>query len=620
MISFHGKSPQSFNGADDSRLNLFRYFSRTTEAGGIFWKLYLTYSLLFNLSLVLILSTLYVNLRSSLWESTTNQLDEKLSLLTPYAKHILDSPDQPSWNKLIKELGDNSNTRISVIQKNGLVLVDSESSSDQKLSHHSDRPEIIEALKHRLAKIIRFSKTLNQEMYYLAKLVQTPLGIEGILRVSVPVEIVSHKIQGLFSLIALAAISGIILILIVSYFLAKRFTDPITELIQTCEGMIEGSYDKKITKTSRDELGILAFTLNKLGDEISSRINTISLERGQLQSMLSAMVEGIVAVDHQNRILFHNSAASILLCNSYLDLKKEFLTSHHGFSKLLGTAKKARSNLNLIEEELIIHHQQKKVTLEVHASPFLENYGQGVMIVLHDITRVRQLEQVRQDFVANISHEIKTPLTSIKGYVETLLGGALYEEDNNTRFLKKVLSNTNRLTYLVQDILSLARIESDSDNFQPELQAWEPLIRAVFRQYEGSFREKSLKATIESLSGLTVYADREGMIQILDNLVSNAIRYSQYGGEIKIKTWQAGDQGILEVSDTGIGIPEKDMDRIFERFYRVDKDRSRSLGGTGLGLSIVKHLTSGMSGQVSVQSTSGKGSSFFVSLPTRRSV
>lgn len=617
MFFFHEHLPNSSKNSEESGLPFFKYFNRTTEAGGIFWKLYLTYSLLFNLSLVLILSTLYINLKSSLWEETTSQLNDKLSLLTPFAKNILDQPDKPTWDHLIKELGKSSNTRISIIHNNGLVLADSEHSFDRHFSQHSDRPEFIDALKNKLSRMIRFSKSLNQDMYYLAKLVTSPSGTPGVLRVSVPVEIVSTKIQGLFSLIALAAISGIILVLIVSYFLAKRFTDPITELIHTCEAMIEGSYNKKITKISRDELGILAYTFNKLGDEISSRINTISLERGQLQSMLSAMVEGIVSVDHQNRILFHNNAASILLCDLNLDLKKEFLTSHHGFSKLLGIAKEARNNQNLVEEELIINHEHKKVVLEVHASPFLENQGQGVIIVLHDISRIRQLEQVRQDFVANISHEIKTPLTSIKGYVETLLGGALYEADTNKRFLQKVLSNTNRLTYLVQDILSLARIESDSDHFQLEILAWEPLIRAVVRQYEGSFRDKSLKPIIKTSPDLKVYADRESMIQILDNLVSNAIRYSQFGGEITISTIQTKELGVLEVSDTGIGIPEKDLDRIFERFYRVDKDRSRSLGGTGLGLSIVKHLCSGMSGQVSVNSIPGKGSSFFVSLPIR---
>jgi len=330
------------------------------------------------------------------------------------------------------------------------------------------------------------------------------------------------------------------------------------------------------------------------------------------------MVEGIISVDHENRILFHNRAASRLFGPDQKDLTGSCLTDRAGFSKLLSFTQDARAGECLVESELILQSDARKYTLEVHASPFQARHGLGVIIVLHDISRIRELEQVRQDFVANISHEIKTPLTSIKGYVETLLGGALHDSSNNLRFLQKVLSNTDRLTFLVQDILSLAKIESDNSNLQIETEDWLPLIRAVSRQYEETLFKKSLTLEIQH-QPFSVLGDRESMTQVIDNLVSNAIRYTQPGGTVKIMTKASGTWGLLEVHDTGIGIPAKDLDRIFERFYRVDKDRSRSLGGTGLGLSIVKHLCSGMGGSVNVESTQGEGSIFRVRLPLSKS-
>lgn len=231
------------------------------------------------------------------------------------------------------------------------------------------------------------------------------------------------------------------------------------------------------------------------------------------------------------------------------------------------------------------------------------------------ISELHRLENVRRDFVANVSHEIKTPLTSIKGYVETLLGGAIHDVNNNIRFLEKIDRNASRLTALVQDILSLAKIEAGEESFKPSPIEWSPIINSVLARNEDSIQKRNLKVKVQApLAPLLVMGEREAMTQVLDNLVSNAIKYTPEGGRVSVSLYGKNGWAKLEVEDTGIGIPTEHLDRIFERFYRVDKARSRELGGTGLGLSIVKHLVSAMHGEVGVESDVGVGSKFTVRL------
>lgn len=233
------------------------------------------------------------------------------------------------------------------------------------------------------------------------------------------------------------------------------------------------------------------------------------------------------------------------------------------------------------------------------------------------ITELQRLENVRRDFVANVSHEIKTPLTSIKGYVETLLGGAISDPVNNIRFLEKIDRNAARLTVLVQDILSLAKIEAGEDSLKPVPIEWNPIVTSVIARHEDAIQHKNLKIKVNAQSlPLVVMGDKEAMTQVLDNLLTNAIKYTPEGGRITVTLFSKNGWGKLEVEDTGIGIPTEHLDRIFERFYRVDKARSRELGGTGLGLSIVKHLVGGMSGEIGVESSVGLGSRFTVKLRT----
>jgi len=279
---------------------------------------------------------------------------------------------------------------------------------------------------------------------------------------------------------------------------------------------------------------------------------------------------------------------------------------------LIGSARKSRA---AARKEIELHRAGKELVLNAHASPFQGGGRRGVVVVVHDVSDLRRLENVRRDFVANVSHELKTPLAVIKGFVETLLDGALHDEENGERFLGRIDANVDRLTHLVTDLLSLAHIESRGGSIEKRAVDWCWIVEEVLERHQAVAERKGLDL-VPSLSDgpFRVLGDGEAMTQVLDNLVGNALKYTAEG-RIEVSLERAGDRGLLRVRDTGLGIPSGDRERIFERFYRVDKARSRELGGTGLGLSIVKHLVLSMDGEVSVESEIGHGSVFTVSLP-----
>lgn len=425
--------------------------------------------------------------------------------------------------------------------------------------------------------------------------------------------------------IALVAGSGLLVAMVAGLALSLRIASPLADLIRVADAMRRGRYDERVAPTEMVELSSLGQTLNVLGEEVSSKIERISRDKAQLRSILSAMVEGIIAIDQSGHVLFSNQSASRLLqCDLRLFRGTEY-TEISGISRLRGVIEEARLKSGLVSREIRLGIDSDPISVATKALPFKydssgegRSGGEGIVVVLHDVTNVRRLESIRRDFVANVSHELKTPLTAIRGYVETLLAGALHISGTNVRFLEKIDTNVARLTALVQDILSLARIEAHeelpgTDRLRPV--DWRSVMATVAGGYEDAAKtgEIDLKVQIPD-EALLVAGDREAMTQILGNLVSNAVKYTPAGGQVSVNGFidhAAGDV-LIEVVDSGIGIPEKHLERIFERFYRVDVARSRELGGTGLGLSIVKHLVASLNGRVTVESQVGMGSKFII--------
>jgi two-component system phosphate regulon sensor histidine kinase PhoR len=338
-------------------------------------------------------------------------------------------------------------------------------------------------------------------------------------------------------------------------------------------------------------------------------------EKAKFEAMISALVDGVVALDEQGQVMFCNPAASDLLGLHQPAASGSRLGELGSWAPVSGLLDQVRMERKTVQKEFALARPGKEQVLDVHAAPFEGGGAKGYVLVLRDHTEFRRLERIRRDFVANVSHELKTPLTSIKGYVETLLEGAIDDEANRLRFLQKIDLHVKRLTALVQDLLSLARIEAQGKILSLVPVDWGPILEEALRRHEPEIRRKRLSCRVEGGGELVVKGESEGMTQILDNLLDNAIKYTSEGGAVAVSLEKRDRWGRLRVCDTGVGIPAGDMDRIFERFYRVDKARSRELGGTGLGLSIVKHLVQGMEGTVRVQSEVGKGSCFEVDLP-----
>ena len=602
-------------GAMQSRSRLGEFLSLGFVKTKIYWKLYLTNSFLLITILTLVIVAILSKFEELLWHNRFTHLKEKITMIIPQATTSLKLNQEGPIQDLVTKIGENTATRITIIKKNGKVIADSHEPIRELARNHWQRPEIQQALDASYGDSLRLSDSLDTKMFYLAKRIEENGEVLGAVRLSIPMSMFQKQIRDLNLVILWICFFGIVIMLMSSYHLIHKITRPITELMSICNAMVLGDYSKKVKSPGTDEIGRLGYTLNRLSGEISAKIATISMERAQLKSMLTAMTEGIVSVDSNDKILFCNHTACIFLDGSYSSAHEKTISETAGFKILSPILKEARRKKSSVVEEITLSNATGERILNLHASPFPLRNDFGVVVVIHDMTRIRHLEKVRQDFVANVSHEIKTPLTSINGYVETLLDGAIYDERYNSRFLKKVQSNTNRLIFLVKDILSLAKIESDKLELTFEKKKWDPIIEQVLTQYEQVFADKELTLDYRPDSKIIVQGDEECMRQILDNLVSNAIRYTQAGGKITIRLNTHSAYGVLSVSDTGIGIPQKDIERVFERFYRVDKDRSRELGGTGLGLSIVKHMASSMQGSVTVESEVSKGSTFSVFLP-----
>jgi two-component system phosphate regulon sensor histidine kinase PhoR len=425
----------------------------------------------------------------------------------------------------------------------------------------------------------------------------------------------------LLGLIGAAALLGTAAALVVSRFVARRFTDPLRELHTAVERMDGSPGSPRVLTEGGDEVGRLGETFNRMSARLDQRIAQLEQDRQQLRAILSGMIEGVVALDAEQRVLYANERAAALL---------EFHT-HNPVGRRLWEVVRQRSLLDMVQhalaaaaphrEELNWHGRSAR-SLTVHLARLPGDPPRGAVLVLHDTSELRRLERLRQDFVANVSHELKTPLSVIKVCVETLLDGAVEDAEHRGAFLRQIAAQGDRLHLLILDLLSLARIESGEQLYKFKSVSLADAVHACVERHRARAEARCQTLSVGNGAGteppdeaLVVWADEEAIDHILDNLLDNAVKYTPESGSIRLG-WRAdGDQAALEVADTGIGIPEADLPRVFERFYRVDKARSRELGGTGLGLSIVKHLTQAMHGTVGAASRVGQGTTFTVRLP-----
>jgi two-component system phosphate regulon sensor histidine kinase PhoR len=424
------------------------------------------------------------------------------------------------------------------------------------------------------------------------------------------------RLRGL-GLLGTGTIVAVLGSLALSLRLARRWSRPLHALIGVADKIGEGAGGQRVFTDRHDELGELVRAFNQMSERLDTRIARLEEDRQQLRTILSGMVEGVVALDAGQRILYANERAIQLLG----------LPAQVPVGRRLWEVVRQRSLLDVVQRALETSEPQREElgwsgsstrSLTVHAARLPGLPPRGAVLVLHDTTELRRLERLRQEFVANVSHELKTPLSVIKVCVETLLDGAMDDPQHRGQFLEQIAGQSNRLHALILDLLSLARIESGAEFFEFQPVAVAEIAQECMERHR--HRAESKNQTLEAVptiedDSLAAWADPEAIEQILDNLLDNAVKYTPEGGRVSVRWRREGEQVCLEVADTGIGIPETDLPRIFERFYRVDKARSRELGGTGLGLSIVKHLSQAMHGSVRATSRPGQGTTFTVCLP-----
>ena len=562
-------------------------------------------------------SVLHANLQAQSSADSRVALERHAELLVPLAAAALRGEASAIQDQL-EELGRATQLRITLLDAKGSVRADSH--LDRDAVDDLASPEVAEAFTTGNGVDTRFDEVLGRDEVFVARRVQAGGQTLGALRIVRSPDSANGGLARTVGRILFAAVLAVALALLMGMFVARRLTAPIDEVTSTALALGQGHYHTRVHNLPQDEFGRLGEALNRLGSELTRRVEALASEEGRLRAMLTAMAEGVVAVDGQDRVVFANRAAIELLgIDGGGELAGRRLVELMRTVDLHELIQEARAGGGGARREITLVRSGSELLLLAEAQALGEESAHGVVLVVQDITELRRLETMRRDFVANVSHELKTPLTSVRGYVETLLEGALHDDEHNERFLRKIEQNVRRLNHLVSDLLSLGRVESQQLGLQLEPVDLCALIQGVVSRHEGAAHDKDIVLTVQADtkpgSLLRVMGDLESLVQVADNLLSNAIKYSSRGDSVTIRVERSGERGIFAVTDTGIGIPAQDLDRIFERFYRVDKARSRELGGTGLGLAIVKHLVQAMGGEVDVESTQGEGSTFYVRLP-----
>ncbi|MEV2468363.1 ATP-binding protein [Paenibacillus larvae] len=528
------------------------------------------------------------------------------------------------FTKETQRMKEQTDARVTYIRADGKVLGDS-NEHPSEMDNHLHREEIDQAAKQGIGSVVRFSDTIRQNMMYVAVSVKGASGqTEGYLRMAMSLQQIEGTVRQLWLFLLIGLLILFLLSGLICYRIARGITRPIERITRVARQMANQQYAARVPEAGNDEVGELARTINRMAENLQIQMQHIRENEYRLQGVLENMVSGVMMVDQRGTItLVNRSAEDILGYSSHELLNKSYLDAGFQleFTALLADAIETHTR---VREELMLHFPQEQI-LEVHVSPIVQGDGQrkGVLVVLHDITAVRRLERIRSEFVANVSHELKTPVAAVKGFAETLMAGALEDKEMARSFLQIIYDESDRLNRLIGDILELSKIESKRIPLQFSPVDVESIVENSIQMMKAEAEKKHI--TLESCveNELYIEADEDRLRQILINLLSNGISYTPEGGRVSIGVEFVpslddnpdNERMRIRISDTGIGIPEKDLPRIFERFYRVDKARSRSSGGTGLGLSIVKHLTELHHGTISLESEAGKGTTFNIELP-----
>ena len=505
--------------------------------------------------------------------------------------------------------------KVTLINAEGKVLADNRESA-YLMNDHSKRPEILEAQANGFGTSERFNQTTKQNMLYAALMIDQDT--KGFIRLAIPIKKINNQLKQLRSQILMNTIIITVIFLIISFFIARKIIRPLVEITNNAEQIALGRYGLRLSSGRNDEIGKLSVAMNKLASETEARIQDLTSSRNQLATVLAGLTEGVIAVDMNCSIMHINDSAQNML---KIDAQYSRANRLHDLPQIMDLA---HSSENCLQEGIKVHISikvdQRNIDALVAPLHGLDNQPIGAIIVLQDITEVLHLEKVRSDFVANASHELKTPISAIRGLVETVIDDSRMARDTLDTFLNRIKNQTIRLDTIVQDLIRLSRFDAQETNNKNDDVNLCELLRQAHKAKLEDAADYNVNLTLDlPPEPIFVKGEREALEQMVSNLLENGIKYSGDNGRVQLQLNKLGQIAKIKVSDDGIGIPLGEQERVFERFYRVDRGRSRQQGGTGLGLSIVKHIVNAHHGEVRIDSELDKGTTFEVRIPAHNS-
>jgi len=583
----------------------------------LLWHLFPSYLLIIVVAVAAVSWYAGLSLRRFYYTQTTSTLEARASLLEERLGPLMGPNRRPELERLVADLSLRSGTRVTVILPSGQVAADSHEDPGA-MENHADRPEIRTAMSGEVGRSRRFSHTLEKELVYVAAPVVRDGEVLGVVRTALPRTALDEELGAVLGRISLAAVVLILFAAAVSLVASRRLAGPIQAMRSAALSFARGDLKHHVPLPHSEELASLAESLNSMATDLDTRIRTITHQRAEQEAVLAGMVEGVIAVDSDERVIALNRAASEMFGVDPETARgrpiQEVIrnTDVHDFAAL------TLASDGVVEREFSLSAEQERF-VQAHGAALRGDQGHrvGAVIVLNDVTRMRRLENVRRDFVANVSHELRTPITSIKGFVETLLDDADRDEESTRRFLSIISRHADRLDAIIEDLLFLSRIEHEGSERGGDFV--ETPVRGVIASAVESLspgaRERRTTVTVDCGEDIVARVNAQLLEHAVANVLDNAIKYSPEGEHVRVECERREGEVVIRVSDNGPGIPPADVPRIFERFYRVDKARSRELGGTGLGLAIAKHIAQAHDGRITVESVLGKGSSFSIRLP-----
>jgi len=589
----------------------------------LLWRIYLSFFASAMFAFAIITWYAIFSLRQFHQEQVGNDLLVHARLIAnDVAEYPVDTGDPAvagaeKINRFCNDLGRLTRTRITIVALDGRVLGDSEENPDS-MDNHKNRPEISAAMKGETGKSVRFSDTLRRTMMYLAIPVRRNGNMIAVVRTSLPLSAIDWALHTVHKHMLFGGVIIAVIFAVVALLILRQISRPLDNMRQVAERLAQGEFDARVPVSGYEETKALARALNQMATQLSARVRIITEQRNEQEAVFNSMVEGVIAVDKDERILHLNPAAAGLLKVRNEDAhgrSMQEIIRNPDLQKFIGNT---LAQSGVLDGEIVIYSNTDHF-LQLHGTVLTDASGMniGALVVLNDVTRLKRLETVRRDFVANVSHELKTPVTALKGCAETLADGSSITDQERKSFMTMMIRHVDRLEAIINDLLSLSKIEFDAERGQVQLER--SPVADVLRRAANIFTEqavhKKIILTVDCPENLTTSINAALLEQAVGNLIDNAVKYSGEGTRVRVSAKLNGNDVEISVADQGPGIEKKHLDRIFERFYRVDQSRSRAMGGTGLGLAIVKHIALAHRGTIAVESTPGNGSTFTISIP-----